>query len=167
MRVDLYTDAGVWKGIATWATVIVKDGTVVRESSGRLRADVKCSATAEIRAIANALHRMLRAGEISPGDEVHVYSDNQNAAFRISGGWKHKPESGPAKAAAVAFSIAEQHGITLKGHWVKGHRPDGASKHAKHNNRCDALCREARGLPRPSKARKALGIAKRLTGAAT
>lgn len=164
MKVDLYTDAGVRNGLATWATVIVKDGVVVRESCGRMRADLKCSSTAEIRAIANALHRMLRAGEISPGDEVHIYSDNQHAVYRITGGWKHKPESAPAKAAAVALSLAEAHGLTLKGHWIKGHRPDGSSKHAKHNNRCDALCREARALPKPSKARKALAIAKRLAG---
>lgn len=164
IRVDLYTDAGIKDRVATWATVAVIPGAAPIEASGRLRADTHCSATAELRAIANALHGLIRRGLVHRGDEVRVLSDSRHAVDRIAGRLKGKPEGPPAKATLVILRLAEVHGIAVSSAWVPGHKPDNHSHHAPFNNRCDALCRAARTLPRPSKARKALDAARRLSG---
>lgn len=166
MRVDLYTDAGIKDGVATWATVAVGERLAEPvEASGRLRSDTFCTATAELRSIANALHRMIRRGDVRPGDEVRVLTDNRHAVDRLEGRLTRRPHSTMAKAAAVILSLSEAHGVALSAAWVPGHKPDDHSPHARWNNRCDALCRAARKMPRPSKARKALEAARRLAGA--
>lgn len=165
MRVDLYTDAGIKDRVATWATVaIIPEAAGPIEASGRLRADTHCSATAELRAIANALHKLLRAGDIRRGDEVRVLTDSKAAVERISGRQTKRPESTMARAVVVIAKIGEVHGIKVSAVWIPGHKPDDHSPHARWNNRCDALCRAARSMPRPSKARKAFEIARRLSG---
>jgi len=166
MIVDLYTDAGIKDGVATWATVAIVPGAVDPfEASGRLRADTNCSATAELRAVANAIHRLVRRGEVHAGDEVHVRTDSRSAVERIMRRQVKRPESTMARATVVIHKLAEVHGLTISATWVPGHRPDASSPHARWNNRCDALCRAARAMPRPTKARKALNTAKRLSGA--
>ncbi len=167
MRVDLYTDAGLKSGIGTWATVAVAAhlGEPI-EASGRLRADLRCTATAELRAIANALHRMIRRGDLVRGDEVRVLTDSKSAVERIMGRVNGRPESTMAKATVVIHALAKVHEIDVRAVWIPSHKPDDFSPHARWNNRCDALCRAARMLPAPTKARRALEAARRLEGGA-
>jgi len=155
MRVDLYTDAGVRSdGLATWATVAIVEGQEKPiEAFGRLRAGTNCSATAECRAIANALHRLAVAGHLPPGCVVRIYSDSRHAVDRIEGRLKRRPESGMAKAVAVILALRDKRALSLRAFWVPGHKPDDHSPHAKWNNRCDVLCREARKLPPPASPR--------------
>jgi len=161
VRVDLYTDAGIKDRVATWATVaIIPDAAGPIEASGRLRADTHCSSTAELRAIANALHKLLRNGDIRRGDEVRVLTDSRSAVERISGRVVKRPESTMAKAALVIAKIVEVHGIAVSAVWIPGHKPDGHSPHARWNNRCDALCRAARDGVKPRRlGRLSLGCA--------
>jgi ribonuclease HI len=172
VRVDLYTDAGIKDRVATWATVaIVPEAAGPIEASGRLRADTHCTATAELRAIANALHKMITRGDIRRGDEVRVLTDSRAAVERISGRQTKRPQSMMANAVLVIRKAVEVHGITVSAVWIPGHKPDSHSPHARWNNRCDALCRAARQVPAPakkpagpSKARKALDMARKLSG---
>lgn len=147
MKVDLYTDAGVKDNVATWATVAIIPGQAAPiEASGQMREPLDCPSTAELRAIANALHSLLRAGHISRGCEVRVYTDSLHAVQRISGAVTRKPKSTMAAALTVITKIAATHGITVSAQWVKGHqRLDSDCPHAPHNRRCDVLCRIARG----------------------
>jgi ribonuclease HI len=162
--IRLYTDAGIKDGVATWATVAIVEGQLPIELSGRLRDDLRCSATAECRAIANALHQLVRAGHAPAGTTVRVYSDSRHAVDRINMTYTRKQHSSAAKAVAVVHRIKDDRRIGVDAQWIPGHKPDDHSEHARWNNRCDALCRAARTLPRPSPARKALTIAKRLAG---
>lgn len=167
VRVDLYTDAGVKDGVATWATVAVVEGRDPVEHSGRLRDETGCSSTAELRAIANALHRMLATKMIGRGDEVRLYTDSYHAVHRLKGFYRKRPGSSMAKATLVILKIAEVHGIMLSPHHIPSHKPDSFSRHAPFNNRCDKLCRKARGEPPPVKvtpARKAHVRARALAG---
>lgn len=167
IRVNLYTDAGIKDGFATWATVAVFPDGEPYEASGRLRDLTNCTATAELRAIANALHRLIRRGELRRGDSVFVYSDSRAAVDRIAGRMVKRPESSMAKATKVIRRIVDENGLRLQSRWVPGHKPDDHSVHAPYNNRCDRLCREARDLPvgvRVGKARRALETARRLSG---
>lgn len=164
MKCALYTDAGIKDRVATWATVAIVPGiTDPIEASGRLRADTHCSATAELRAIANAVHKLIRRGIVERGDEVRVFTDSRSAVERIERRQVKRPESTMAKATVVIHKLAEVHGVTIRAEWVRGHQPDGASRHAPWNNRCDELCRIARDKPRPTKARKALEFARRVS----
>lgn len=168
MNVDLYTDAGVTMDqVGTWATIIVVPGEDPVERSGRLRERTNCSATAELRAIANALHFMIRKGTIKRGYRVRILTDSAHAVHRLTGVYKRRPKSTMAAAAEVVLKIAADNGITIKPVHIPGHKPDDFSPHAPFNNRCDKLCRQARKLPevvKPTKARKALTAAKRLSG---
>jgi len=169
VKVDLYTDAGVDQRTfaAQWATVAIVEGVAEPiEAFGRLRADTNCSATAECRAIGNALYSLARAGHLPSGAIVRVYSDSRHAVDRIEGRLKGRPDSTMASAVSVIRAFVEKLGINLRAFWIPGHKDDSHSPHARWNNRCDALCRQARGLPRPSPARKALLAARRLEGRA-
>lgn len=167
-RVALYTDAGVKNDVATWATIIVPEDGKPVERSGRLRDATNCSSTAELRAIANALHSMIRGELIARGSTVTLYTDSFHAVSRLKGVYRKRPESGMAKAATVVLKLAEVHGIDLRPVHIPGHKPDGFSPHAPFNNRCDKLCRAARetlvGPPpvKRTKASKALAAARRL-----
>lgn len=190
VKVDLYTDAGVGstkatRGLATWALVAIEVGATepLFETSGVLRDKTRCSGTAELRAIANALHKLHRLGHVERGSEVRIYTDSHGAVERIEGRSTKRPQSPMAKATLVIHKLAEVHGIELRATWIKGHRNANADEHAKWNNRCDWLCRKERRIKvddRPStpadavpvakvktKARTALDIAKRLSGAAS
>lgn len=167
MKISLYTDAGIAYGVATWATVVVVEGRDPVEAYGRLRDATGCSATAELRAVANALHKMIRRGELATGDVVRIYTDSASAVGRINGKHTKRPNSSMARATIVIHQLARVHGLSIKAQWVPGHKPDSHSEHAPWNNRCDALCRLARDMPAPpriSKARMALAAARRLAG---
>ena len=143
-KILLYTDAGIKDGVATWATVaILPDGSEV-EASGRLRDPTICSTTAELRAIANALHKAVARGDLRRGYSVHVFTDSKAAVNRIDGTSFRRPESSMAKANLVILRLASVHGFRIKATWIPGHKPDSFSPHAPFNNRCDRLCKEAR-----------------------
>lgn len=148
--IRLYTDAGVRYGVGTWATVIVRDDREPVEAYGRLRESLKCSATAELRAIANALHKMVAKGELATGDRLDIFTDSVAAVQWANGAVTKRKQSKMANASKVIRSIAKTHGLTIRAHWVRGHQPDSASEHAPFNNRCDELCRLARDLPEPA-----------------
>lgn len=162
----LYTDAGVKDCVATWATVALREGEVepLFEASGKMRDQTRCSATAELRAIANALHKLVRLGHIERGGSVQIYTDNVEAVRRITKVSRGRPGSSMAAATLVIRKIGAVHGFGVHAKWVPGHKPDNHSPHARWNNRCDALCRAARDIPRPTAARKALDIARKLEG---
>lgn len=178
MNVELYTDAGLKDGLATWATVARIPGVEASvEASGVMRDKTKCSTTAEARAVANALHKLARLGVIERGATVTVYTDSQSVVERIEGRGFRKPQSPSARAVAAVHAIAVDIGVTIKAVWIRGHQADRHSRHAPWNNRCDALCRAARSAatkatakPKPSdhrtKPQRALDMARRLSGAA-
>lgn len=187
MRVDLYTDAGVstskaTRGLATWALVALVSGSSdpLFEASGTLRDKTPNSTVAELRAIANALHKLQRLGHIERGMTVRVFTDCMAAVERIEGRSTGRPKSPMAAATTAIHKFAEVHGFNVRATWIKGHRPDDADEHARWNNRCDKLCRVARSIkvddrPTPpadaqpvakvkTKARIALETANRLQG---
>lgn len=187
MTIRLYTDAGVRRGLATWATVAVIPGREPIEASGVMREALKCSTTAEIRAIANALHKLAKDGAIKRGDVVEIFSDSESAVHRINGKVKGRTSKTPATSTATILKIAAENGITISARHIPGHKPATFSEHAPFNNRCDKLVRAARDAvepptkkrkakpprpapapappPRINRARVALDIARRLAGA--
>jgi ribonuclease HI len=168
LTVRLYTDAGLKDGVGSWAFVIVVPDIDRIEGSGLFRSELQCTATAEARAVANALHRLIRSGYAPAGTSIDLYCDHRVVVERIEGRCTTRPGSPAAKAVVVIRKMAEVHGLKIKARWIKGHRPDDAGGHARNNNRCDQLCREARKLPppppSPSKARRALMRARALEG---
>lgn len=143
--VRLYTDAGIRNGVATWGIVaLLPEGGEPIEAKGRFRQSTGCSTTAELRAIANALHRLARLGHLPPGSAVRVMTDSRHAVDRLTGRMTVRPQSPAAVAAEVVLRIARDRGLSLKVGWVPGHKPDSHSEHAPWNNRADRLCREAR-----------------------
>lgn len=167
MTVDLYTDAGLKNGVGTWAFVLVVPGVEPIEASGRFRKDgLACAITAELRTIANALHRLKRSGYVVSGTEVRVITDCKHAVERIKG--QSFKRTTPRMAEALAAIEAQAVGLVLIPQWVKGHQPENSTDpRAVWNRRCDALATKARALPRPTTARRHHSIAKKLMGAAT
>lgn len=147
MTVKLYTDAGIRHGVATWAVVGVVDGVVAFESSGKLKADRpdNDSTAAELQAIANALHRAVRAGVVTKGGRVQLICDNQRAVAIMARKACGRVKERHRVVADAAFAIAAKHGIAIKSSGVKGHqRLESKCPHAPFNRRADQLCREAR-----------------------
>lgn len=152
MRVHLYTDAGVKDGLATWGCVAVVDGVATFEASGRMRGETADSTLAELRAAANALHKVIRAGIVQRGDSVWLICDSAWTVGlvrgKVSPGGAHPKRAAArrhAEALAVVHKVASDSGLILTARGVKGHQPlKSKCPHAPHNRRCDQLCREAR-----------------------
>lgn len=153
-RVLLYTDAGVrmMDQLATWGAVVVlpEPGTVPWEASGRLRDATLDTTAAELRAMANGLHRAIAAGVIIRGDHVTLVCDNTFAVGLVKRSVKprlHRAGLRQREALTALDKLARRaclHALTARG--VKGHQPETSTDpHAVHNRRCDQLCHEARG----------------------
>jgi len=180
VRVDLYTDAGVKDRVATWGAVCAPPGRGHVERSGRMRDNLADTTAAELRAMANGLHAMIRAGVIERGDEVVIRCDNFRAVDVVNGAHvppKTRERHGIAVRKLKAMAI--EAGIVLIAKRVNGHQPiTSEDPHAPFNRRADALCRAARegAQPKPRKimvappkvsaARKALAVARKLEGRA-
>lgn len=170
---QLFTDAGIAKGIATWACVLVADDVAIFEHAGQFRADITDSTEAELKAVANGLHRCIVAGLVKTGDRVRVITDNARAAGIIRGPRKiymrqanGRPINGKSRKARVRHQeawdaimrLADRHGLSMMADGVKGHQgPTSTDPKAKHNNRCDELCRIARGEVRMPRVQVAHG----------
>lgn len=175
MKVDLYTDAGVKDGLATWGAVCSPTGRGLVERCGRMRDDLADTTAAELRAMANGLHSMIRAGVIEREDCVRLICDNVRAVAVVNGaniklGRKRDRRRG---AIEKLRELADAAGIALKAAFVKGHqRISSEDPHAPFNRRADELCTQARkdkSPPKPkpagpTKAQRALAIARQLEG---
>jgi len=179
VKVNLYTDAGVRNGVATWGAVCAPKGRERVERCGRMREDLKDTTAAELRAMADGLHSMLRAGVIQRGDEVKLFCDNQDAVAKLNGATPMKREKQARHRDAVGkvLDMAALAGVKVKGAHVKGHQKlTSTCPHAPFNRRADELCTLARqgeppkprrivtAAPAVSRARRALEMARKLEG---
>jgi len=176
VRVDLYTDAGVKDRVATWGAVCAPPGRDRVEKCGRMRDSLADTTAAELRAMTNGLHAMIRAGVIERGDDVRIYCDNLRAVAVVNGApVPNKTRERHGIAVAKLAELAHEAGITVCAKNVKGHQPlNSKDPHAPFNRRADELCTHARkGKPAPkpkpagpTKAQRALAIARQLEGRA-
>lgn len=126
-RIDIFTDGshkGKW---GSWAYVIVCKDKVIRESCGRKRNTN--SHRMEFEAAIEAL------SFLKENSNVHLHSDSRVLIKAVT-------QTGLRPATNVdqinkLQELKSRHQITWK--WVKAHSG------VEHNERCDQLCREARG----------------------
>ncbi len=122
----VYTD-GSWKGKwGSWAFVVVRDGTIVHEASGRESgAD---SQRMEFQAVVEAL------SYLPPSSEAHFYTDSR-VVYQAALGIK-KPARTNQDQLLQIQKLSSQHNISWS--WVKAHAGN------VYNERCDELCVQAR-----------------------
>lgn len=151
MKVAIYTDAGLFRRVGTWACVVIAEEMPPVECAGTLRGSWRSSTAAEAAAIANALHWARRGGHMRVGDEVVVRTDSLCIVQRIMvGTWKPSKDQAIRDAVDYIARVARDLGINLTLEHVKGHqRLDSRDPHALFNRRCDQLCRAAREGKKP------------------
>jgi len=148
--VTIYTDASIYRGVGSWATVILRAGNDLVELSGKLRGSFQSSTAVEGAAIANALWHARRAGLIEPGDDVTVRSDNLSIVQRIAQAragfpWRDARDPDIMRAVESVLTTVGAVDVQVRFRWVKGHqRLDSDDPHMIYNRRCDDLAGAAR-----------------------
>ena len=134
---DIYTDGSHKEGVGSWAYLVVQNGEIVREVSGRERR-TDCNRM-EFQAVIEALKT------ISAGSTVTVHSDSRVLIENIplfpewsANGWVKKnkrPIPNVAQFVIINNLLAERQ-VSFK--WVRAHSGN------PYNDRCDQLCVLAR-----------------------
>lgn len=143
--VEVYSDAGNRRGVGSWGCYAKRiDGRGGEfERAGILRGSLDNSELCEIRAIANSLHSLVRAGMIERGELVVVYCDNIGAGRRINAKRNKLSREKVVELNNCAQWIrdfAASNGFSLAVRFVKGHQPETSKDiHAAGNRRADAL----------------------------
>jgi ribonuclease HI len=155
--VELFTDAGVRFGLASWAVVILrKDGRGgIVEASGLLRGEAD-SYVAEARAIANGLHKARLEKLIGRGESVVVRCDNlgvvdrwRGRVSRTNAPFLKKPRPDLVEAFAVIRREVGRLGCSLELRHVKGHSSIASGDRCSiMNARADFLCSRELGNAR-------------------
>ena len=136
---EIYTD-GSWKGRwGSWAYVVVENGRVIREASGRERKSN--SHRMEFRAAIEALQSLPKQTCVT------LYSDSRELIDTVtlwtpewkSDGWIKKNQRPIVNVDLIQSldRLNQEHLVSWK--WVKAHSG------TVFNERCDQLCQKARG----------------------
>lgn len=137
----LYTDASHYhaSGAGAWAAILTQGEQEIAAASGPLRSDAKSSTGAEMRAVANAMHRFIVDKALPPRSHVCVVCDNVTIPRRLNDGRDSKTKL-VQEALSVIRALAARHGLSLSGQWIKGHQPIGKGGfHADMNRKCDQM----------------------------
>ena len=127
-RFDIYTDGGFKKGLGSWAFVVTRRGVVLHESSGHaLRTD---SLAMELRAIIEAFGYLRKPSVITIFCDARAVLDSIALKENVD---PHRPHAGLYRQIE---ELSQSHKVTWT--WVKAHSGN------VFNERCDALCRQAR-----------------------
>lgn len=137
----LFTDASHYhhSGAGAWAGILTRDEKDIAAASGALRDNARSSTAAEMRAVANALHRFIVDKALPPRAHVCVVCDNVTIPRRLNDRKASKTKL-VQDALAVIWALAQRHGLTISGQWVKGHQPQGQGGfHGDMNRQCDKM----------------------------
>jgi len=154
-RVTIYTDASIYRGVGSWATVIIREGLEPVEQSGKLRGRFESSTAVEGAAIANAVWYARRQGLLEPCDDLTVHCDNQQMVERLTASqagrpWRDARDQVIMRACGYVLEAVSVFDAPVAFRWVKGHqRLDSRDPHALYNRRCDQLCGAARKGHKP------------------
>lgn len=135
---QIYTDGSHKERWGSWAYVILKDERVVAERSGRV--SKTGSTRMEFQAVIEALK------SLPPGSQAHVFSDSRilieamTSKMRIwqQQGWVNKSGHPIPNGDLIKLLNELTQVRKVSWQWIKAHSG------IKYNERCDALCTQAR-----------------------
>ncbi|MCX6126132.1 MAG: ribonuclease HI [Proteobacteria bacterium] len=128
-EIEIYTDGSAKRGRGAWAFVTLRNNLVIAESSGQARNTT--SLHMEIQAALEGLKHL------STPAKVTVYSDCRVLVDAMNGPGLKPSIVSHRNLYEDLVKHGKVHTVTWK--WVRAHSGQ------IHNERCDQLCREARG----------------------
>ena len=132
---EIYTDGSLKQGRGSWAYVVVRDGVVVEESSGRAKRTT--SLRMEFMAVIEALKALPPATRATIHSDARVMLDDVNDMVTARRRGSRPCPPGPNEDLIKwVKDLSRGHTITWK--WVRAHSG------VPFNERCDALCTAAR-----------------------
>ncbi|WP_375188471.1 RNase H family protein [Sphingobium yanoikuyae] len=137
----LFTDASHYhhSGAGAWAAILTCEEREVAAASGALRGNAKSSTAAEMRAVANALHRFIVDKALPPRAHVCVVCDNTTIPNRLNDR-KNSKTKAVQDAIDVIRALCQRHALTISGQWVKGHQRIGQGGfYGDMNRKCDQM----------------------------
>lgn len=135
---EIYTDGSHKGRWGSWAFVMLQDGQVIKEVSGR---QLKTGSTRmEFQAAIEALKIL------PPDSKVKLFSDSRILVEAVTSktdtwmkqGWLTKNKNPIPNLDLILILQKLNLAHQIKWHWIKGHSG------VKYNERCDQLCTEAR-----------------------
>ena len=137
-KIEIYTDGSYKQGLGSWAYVIVKNGVMVHEASGRVQKT--SSHRMEFQAAIEALK------SLSPKTKAILYSDSKILVQTVNiwmqvwhrNQWCKKKNSPIANLDQIQALHQLQQNHQISWQWIKAH----SGIHF--NERCDELCFLAR-----------------------
>lgn len=129
--IDIYTDGSQKSGWGSWAFIIVQDGMIKMEESGRVRK--ACSTKMEYQAAIQALRILPDSSHVRLSSDSRILVDSvasSSAQMSIN-----KPKAFLNSIFALEQAASRHH---VEWRWVKAHSGN------PFNERCDYLCRVAR-----------------------
>lgn len=149
MLITMFTDASFFDktGAAAWALWAKSQRGVIR-SAGLIRRTVIHSSEAELLAIANGLHCVVKSSILERGDAVLIQADNLHALGCIGkqksiGQFKKpRPSMSPVmrEASESIVALAIEHELEIRTRHVKAHSGTGQPRLWVHTD-CDRRCR--------------------------
>ena len=114
----MFTDAGFLPdlGIGAWAAVAECEGRGTLRCSGVLRGNPGDSTRAEVQAVANGLHYMVKVWNPPAGTQVVVHTDCTNVSYGLRRGGFRSKRAAQRMAAEIATIRAAtiERGMTLE-----------------------------------------------------
>lgn len=139
---DVYTDGSLKRGIGAWAFVVVEDGVVIHEASGRVRRTD--SNRMEFHAAVEALRWLPVSSEVMLYSDSRILIETLNQwrpVWKASGWTRPRDREIPhLDLLRELDALSESRSVTWK--WVRAHSG------IEHNERCDQLCIQARSIRR-------------------
>ena len=128
-EIKIYTDGSAKRGRGAWAFVTLKNNLVIAESSGQAKNTT--SLRMEIQAAIEGLKHLSTPAKVTVYSDCRVLVDAMNDPVLKPSAVLHRN----------LFEDLANHGKvhTIAWKWVRAHSGQ------IHNERCDQLCREARG----------------------
>lgn len=141
----IYSDASQKHSTSTgaWGAVLVMPDDRTLEVSGALKGDILSSTSAEMAAVANALHSLIAKRAIPPGSAVEIICDNAAVVRYIQRG-KCSAKGISAHQTIPAYEyfagLAKRAGLKISGKWVRAHQKENkANQDITMNRRADKL----------------------------
>lgn len=151
MLVTMFTDASVFDrtGTAAWALWAKSERGTIR-AAGLIQGSCRCSNTAEFKAIANGLHKLVASDIFCDGDRVLVTSDSVTALSLVVPPRRNALHKRVGNVIAVIDELVAKHQLTLLTRHVKAHSGRGQPRLWVHDQ-CD---RTARAIARQEHERR-------------
>ena len=126
-ELQVYTDGSSKDEVGSWAYLIVQNGKLIAENSGRIRQGN--SNVMEFQAAIEAL------SALPENSKARVYSDSSILVQAMKA--LEQPPAFRTEIEAL-LELSQKHSIQWQ--WIKGHNGN------RYNERCDELCKLARGF---------------------